>query len=77
MSGKNRVPGMTAAWPPRRRRKSSMVIVETPYRCTSCGELWVHNELMPEWDEPHGLDEHDTPSCECGGRLVEVGRGDV
>ena len=69
MSG-GRVPGMTGPWP--RRRKSSMVVVETPYVCTECGQVWTHCELMPEWDVPFGVPEDEMPDCECGGRLAPV-----
>lgn len=68
-----RVPGMTGQWP--RKRRTSMVVVETPYACERCGEVYVHHELMPEWDEPYGLDGEEV-LCECGGVLRPVESAD-
>lgn len=70
MAAMSRVPGMTGPWP--KRRKLSMIVVETPYVCMDCGQVWTHHEVMPETDEPYGLPEDMDVVCDCGGRLAPV-----
>lgn len=44
----------------------------TDYQCNSCGQHYVHIELVPEGDEPHGAPEEFAWCWECDGELARV-----
>jgi len=53
-----------------RVRRNGLVMIQREVKCTGCGERFMHVEVMPEGDAPHGLESTGFRCDECGGVLA-------